>query len=187
MVIMSNGLLHSGKGIEYMINAMPKVIERFPDALYVVQGKPHPTGWKVKEYYELLHKTVEDLELDDHVYFLEEFVSTPDLIELLRGVHIYVNPYVDHTQSVSGTLAMALSTGAAVVSTPYPYAEELLRKRDLGVLVPFRDSAALSSAVIRLFSNPSLLESYNAKAHAAAAEMTWARVGARYIELGKLM
>ena len=309
LVIMSNGLLHSGKGIEYMINAMPAIVEKFPDALYVVQGKPHPTGWKVKEYYERLHKDVQDLNLDDHVYFLEEFVSTPDLIDLLRGVHIYVNPYVDHTQSVSGTLAMALSTGACVVSTPYPYAEELLRKRDLGVLVPvsgwewgsggvgeraraqagscgclrrlippvcaagsrpcppphhtrpasvnitpasnptdritrrhvkgergsvcsrsarashpilpppappsfpegltprarfslrshqplpfpphtvlqFRDSGALSAAVIRLFSNPALLTAYNTKAHAAAADMTWARVGARYLELAKLM
>ena len=134
-IVMSNGLLHAGKGIEYMLQAMPAVIEAFPDVIYVIQGKPHPTGWMVKEYYEMLHETVNSLGLQDHVHFYETFLATDELLALLRGATIYVNPYVDHTQSVSGTLAMALSTGAACISTPYPYAEELLRRSDAGMLV----------------------------------------------------
>ena len=166
-----------------MIDAMPAILRQFPDAMYVIQGKPHPTGWQVKEYYEMLQEKVWDQDLDDSVVFFNAYAATEQLVEFLRGAHVYVNPYVDHTQSVSGTLAMALSTGAAVVSTPYPYAEEMLRKNNTGVLVPFRDSEALANAIIRLLADEKVLGDYNKRAYEAAKTMTWERVGARFIEV----
>lgn len=183
-VIFSNGLLHQKKGIEYMIRAMPRILDKFPDAIYVVQGKPHPTGWGAKDYYKEVQKMAKRF-AKDHVIFNETFVPTEELYTMLQSVSVYVNAYIDFDQAVSGTLAMAMGTGAAVVSTPYPYAMEMLRN-NTGILVPFMDSAALTDAVISLLENPDATAEMRRKAYDVAQNQIWEKVGQAYLQLSIL-
>ena len=93
-----------------------------------------------------------------------------------------MNPYTDHTQSVSGTVAMAMATGACVVSTPYPFAAEALAD-GVGVLVPFRDAAALAETIVALLDDPVAVVGHNIRAYGAAQGMTWRKVGERHVEI----
>lgn len=184
-VIMSNGLMHGYKGIEYMIEAMPLVLRRHPDALYLVEGKPHPGGWGVQGYYNGLKRRATELGLmDTSVVFNNEFAQYESLLTKLEAATVYVNPYTDHTQSVSGTVAMALATGACVVSTPYPYALETL-SGGVGVFVPFRDSGALAEAINDLLDRPVEVAKCNLKAHAHAQNMTWEKVARAHLDLAR--
>ncbi len=124
-VILSNGLIHQMKGLEFLIYAMPKILEAVPNAVYYIHGKPHPTGYQTKEYYDWI-KGEANLTTPSAIFFNESFASDEDLFEILRNTRVYVNPYIDVEQSVSGTLAMALSLGTVSISTPYAYALEML-------------------------------------------------------------
>jgi glycosyltransferase involved in cell wall biosynthesis len=147
-----------------------------------VQGKPHPAGWKVKEYYNELLELVETLGLQANVAFNDTFMPNPELYALLQSTHVYVNAYVDMTQSVSGTLAMALGAGTACVSTAYPYAAELLSE-GAGLLVPVRDSQALADAIIHLLDDPRRIAELNVRAYELSRSMSWTAVAQQYVDL----
>ena len=184
-VIMTNGLMHGYKGIEYMIEAMPAVLARHPDALYLVEGKPHPGGWGVQGYYAGLKKRATELGLmGTSVVFNNAFAEYEELLTKLEAAMVYVNPYTDTTQSVSGTVAMALAAGCAIVSTPYPYALDALGG-GVGVFVPFRDSASLAATIADLLDDPIRIAAHNLRAHAYAANMTWAKVAAAHLNLAR--
>eukprot|EP00615_Pteridomonas_danica_P016115 CAMPEP_0114406766 /NCGR_PEP_ID=MMETSP0102-20121206/21464_1 /TAXON_ID=38822 ORGANISM="Pteridomonas danica, Strain PT" /NCGR_SAMPLE_ID=MMETSP0102 /ASSEMBLY_ACC=CAM_ASM_000212 /LENGTH=255 /DNA_ID=CAMNT_0001572949 /DNA_START=177 /DNA_END=944 /DNA_ORIENTATION=- len=184
-IIMTNGLIHGYKGIEYMIQAMPRILTKHPDALYLIEGKPHPGGWGVQGYYSTLKKTATDLGLiGSSVIFNNEFSEFSVLLQKLDDAYIYVNPYTDHTQSVSGTVAMALSAGSTIVSTPYPYAVENLNN-GVGIFVPFRDSNKLAETIIDLLDHPAQVVKHNFAAHHYAQNMTWPKVGQMHIDLAR--
>jgi glycosyltransferase involved in cell wall biosynthesis len=184
-LIMSNGLMHGYKGIEYMLEAMPAVLAKHPDALYLVDGKPHPGGWGVQGYYAGLKRRASELGLlGTSVVFHNAFAPYDELLAKLEAAWVYVNPYTDASQSVSGTVAMALAAGAAVVSTPYPYATETLAG-GVGVFVPFRDSAALTVAISDLLDSPLRVARLNLAAHAYAQNMTWEKVARAHLDLAR--
>ena len=184
-VIMSNGLMHGYKGIEYMLEAMPAVLARHPNALYLVDGKPHPGGWGVQGYYAGLKRRATELGLmGTAVVFHNTFTPYDELLAKLEASWVYVNPYTDASQSVSGTVAMALSVGTAVVSTPYPYAAETLTN-GVGVFVPFRDSNALAVAISDLLDSPLKVAQLNIAAHAYAQNMTWEKVARSHLDLAR--
>jgi glycosyltransferase involved in cell wall biosynthesis len=187
-VIMTNGLMHQYKGIEYMLEAMPAVLEHHPRAVYLIDGKPHPGGWGVQGYYSGLKKKASELGLVQRgaVVFNNEFSGYDALLMKLEAAAVYVNPYTDVTQSVSGTVAMALAAGAAVVSTPYPYALEALAG-DVGVFVPFRDSDALARAITALLSDPTRIVQHNRRAWAYARNMTWQLVAQQHLDVASAM
>ena len=162
-----------------------QVLERHPDALYLVEGKPHPGGWGVQGYYQSLRKRATELGLmGTGVVFNNAFAPYEELLTKLESATVYVNPYTDTTQSVSGTVAMALATGAAIVSTPYPYALESL-SGGVGVFVPFRDSGALAAAIVELLDRPMQVARLNLAAHAYAQNMTWQRVARAHLDLAR--
>ena len=154
-VLFSNGLLHQGKGIELVISAMPAILNIFPDAKYVIQGAPHPTGEGTHEYYKMLKDMVIQNHLERSVLFYPEFIPDSKLVERLSYSSIFINAYVDQVASVSGTLIMAMGVGVPCVSTPYPFAREMMSDQS-GILVPFSDSNSIYKAVVYLLSNPEL-------------------------------
>ena len=183
-VILSFGLLGPGKGYELAIRAMSSVIDLAGDACYVILGATHPElrRQQGEAYRESLQGLVADLGLEQHVRFVDAFVDSPTLGRWLQAADVFVTPYPGAEQAVSGTLAYALGTGKALVSTPYAYAEELLAD-GRGRLVPFGDSRALGSEIGDFLTDPAARNEARRLSYAYGRRMTWRHVGAEYREL----
>jgi len=179
--LLTFGLLSPDKGIEYVIDALPQVVARFPSAKYVIVGATHP---QVKEahgetYRRSLQLRAHKLGVAEHVVFHDRFVSARELGEYLAAADVYLTPYLNPEQITSGTLAYAVGTGKAVISTPYRYAQELLAD-GRGVLVPWRDSQAIADTLLRLLGDPHEMHELGARALAFGKDMTWPSVAAQY-------
>lgn len=182
-VLLTFGLLSPDKGVEYVIDALPKIVEHHPTTVFVVVGATHP---HVKErhgeaYRHMLSTRARRLGVDGHVSFHDRFVSDAEIADFLASADVYVTPYLNAEQSTSGTLARAVAAGKAIVSTPYWHARELLGA-ERGVLVPVRDSVALADAVIDLFSDDAKRLAFGALAAEQARNMAWPVVAERYLE-----
>lgn len=177
-VLATFGLISPGKGIETAIAAMPAIVARHPEALYVIAGQTHPEVAKHhgEEYRISLERMARDLDLGDHVAFDDRFLSIEDLSSMLAATTIYLTPYRSREQIVSGALTFAIVAGCPTVSTPYFYAEDLLAS-GAGVLVPFDDPAALADAVTGLLGDPERLASVRSEARAVGRQLAWPRVG----------
>ena len=171
------GLLSAGKGIETMLEAMPAIVERHPEALYLIAGRTHPqVARREGESYRLeLTRRVEALGLEDHVDFDDRFLSIDELSDLLAVTDVFVTPYKNREQIASGALTFAIAAGCAVVSTPYWYAEDVLSS-GAGRLVPFADPAALAHAVCEFAFRPVALEAARGEARRIGAELAWSAV-----------
>ena len=182
-LILTFGLLSPNKGIEYMIDALPQVVRRFPNVVYIVLGVTHPAVRRDHgEVYRLgLKRHARVRGVEDHVIFHNRFVELSELCEYLGAADIYVTPYLTEAQVISGTLAYSFGTGKAVVSTPYWYAEELLAD-GRGTLVAFRDGRALAEAIIDLLENPVKRHAIRKNAYAFGRQMIWSEVSQRYLE-----
>jgi glycosyltransferase involved in cell wall biosynthesis len=182
-VLLTFGLLSSNKGIEYVINALPEILRRHPNVVYMILGATHPhvKNHEGESYRLFLQRLAREKGVDDHVIFHNRFVSLQELVEFIGAADIYLTPYLNPDQIVSGTLAYALGAGKAIVSTPYWYAEELLAD-GRGALVPFKDSAAIAERVINLLDNESERHGMRKRAYLLGREMTWPRVAQRYME-----
>jgi glycosyltransferase involved in cell wall biosynthesis len=180
-VILTFGLLSPSKGIEVMIDAMPRILERQPDALYVVLGATHPN--LVREqgeaYRQSLQSRVAALGLDAHVVFLDQFVDQAMLLRFIAMCDVYVTPYLNEAQMTSGTLAYSYGLGKPVVSTPYWHARELLADGK-GVLVPFGDPAAIGDAIGELLTDEPRRNAMRRRAYEDSRPKTWSRVAERY-------
>ena len=182
-VLLTFGLLSPNKGIEYVIEALPKVVSRQPDVVYIVLGTTHPHVRQHEgESYRLhLEQLTQSLGLEKNVIFYNRFVSLDELVRYIGAADIYVTPYLTPAQIVSGTLAYAVGAGKAVISTPYWYAEELLAD-GRGRLVPFRDSEAVAQCVLELLDNPTQRHAMRKSAYLMGREMVWPAVARRYME-----
>src|SRR6185436_17395211 len=180
-VILTFGLLSPSKGIEVMIDAMPSILERCPDAVYVVLGATHPhlIRHEGEAYRERLAARVKVLGIEDHVVFCNQFVDQATLLEFISMCDVYVTPYLNEAQMTSGTLAYSFGLGKAVVSTPYWHARELLAD-GRGVLVPFGDVATLGAEIAGLLTDDARRDAMRQRAYAASRSMTWERTAANY-------
>ena len=149
IVLLSFGLLSSNKGIETVISALPDIVARYPDVVYIIVGATHPHVLQHEgETYRLsLQWLAQQKGVESHVIFYNRFVSLEELIKFIGAADIYITPYLNEAQIVSGTLAYTIGAGKAVISTPYWYAQEMLADKR-GVLTPFRDPAALAEHVM---------------------------------------
>ena len=128
MVLLTFGLIGLGKGIEYAIEALPEIVKRYPNVVYLVLGATHPhlVAREGERYRLSLERLAEDRGVKAHVIFYNRFVSLDDLKEFIGATDIYLTPYLNEAQITSGTLAYVFGAGKAVVSTPYWHAQELL-------------------------------------------------------------
>jgi glycosyltransferase involved in cell wall biosynthesis len=183
-VILTFGLIGRNKGIEIMLKAMPAIITKHPQAIYIVLGTTHPEAVKHEgnSYRDELCRIVEDLKIQNHVIFHNKFVSDQELQQFLSAADIYVTPYLCKEQLTSGTLAFAVGAGKAVVSTPYWAAEELLAQ-GRGVLVEFNNSEQMASEIIKLLDDEVLLNRIQLKAYQYGRAVTWPRIGETYWSL----
>ena len=187
-IISTFGLVDPRKGIEFMIEAMPAIVAGHPAALYLVAGQTHPELRRHdgETYRNHLVATVKRLGLENNVSFIDEYMAQRDIIELLLASDVYVTPYLDPRQITSGTLAYALGAGKAIVSTAYLHAREALAD-DRGILVPFRDSAALAEAVNSLLEHPDRKQALERAAFVYASDMSWPRTGEHWLALMRLV
>lgn len=181
---MTFGLVDHRKGLEFMIEAMQAVRLQHPEALYLIVGKTHPelVRREGEAYRKRLWQLVQDLGLEEHVAFVDEYLTQAQIVEYLLAADVYVTPYLDPKQVTSGTLAYALGAGKAVVSTRYPHAAEVLADQR-GVLVDFRSAGQLAEATLRIIGDPLLKRTLEENAYAYGRETAWPRVGERMLGL----
>ena len=184
IVILTFGLLSPGKGIEFMIDALPNIVSSHPEVLYFVVGATHPNCRSESgEAYRLsLHRRAKDLGVADHIVFHDRFLERDELLEIIRAADIYVTPYLNEAQIVSGTLAYAVGAGKAVVSTPYWHAKEMLAD-GRGRLVPFKDHMALAHEINQLLDFPEDRLKMRRAAYEYSRPMVMKEMGHRYLEL----
>ena len=182
-VVLTFGLISPGKGIEYVIRALPEVVRVCPQAVYMVLGATHPNLLREQgeAYRQGLERLVNDLNLQQHVFFYNRFVTLEELKEFLSVADVYITPYLNPAQIVSGTLSYAFGCGKAVISTPYGHAEELLSE-GRGLLVPFRDSDALARELIALLRDDVRRHAMRKRAYLMGRDITWSRVAGHYLE-----
>ena len=180
-VLLTFGLLSPGKGLEMVLESLPKVVHKHPEVLYVIMGKTHPDIVRLhgESYREGLEKIVRDNSLENNVLFINKFMSNEELFAYINASDIYITPYMSPEQISSGTLAYAVGMGKAIVSTPYWYAKELLAD-GRGSLIPFKNTNALTEALLHLLSDKDVLNKMRAAAYAYGREMIWSQVSAKY-------
>lgn len=175
------GLIGPGKGIEYVVRALPDVVEAHPDLLYLVLGETHPGERRAtgESYRESLEALVADLGLEDHVAFDARYLSQEQLIRRLLATDVYLMPYLNPEQIVSGTLAYAVGCGKAVIATDFRYARELLAN-GRGEIVPFRDAPAITGKLLDLLGNRDVLGRVERRAYESSRSMQWPDVARGY-------
>lgn len=173
-VLSTFGLLGPGKSIETTLDALPEIIKTHPDVLFLILGKTHPSIVKQfgEQYREMLTNKIKDLQLENHVRFVNAYLPLPDLLEYLQLSDIYLFTSKDPNQAVSGTFSYAISSGCPVISTPIPHAVEVLNDGN-GILFDFESSKQLAKAAIELLDNNKLRSEITIRSFQKMANTAW--------------
>ncbi len=181
MVISTFGLINRGKGLEFAISAMRQVVRRHPEALYLILGETHPVVRRNEgeSYRESLQEMVREYGLQNNVQLVDKYLDFDELVSYLEATDIYLTPYLNPVQIVSGTLAYAVGCGKAIISTPYLYAQEVLAHHR-GFLCEFRDADSIAAHANALLDDQSLRRATERRAYRFGRQMTWPHVAAEY-------
>lgn len=181
-ILLTFGLISRNKGLETVVKALPKIVQHHPNAVYVILGNTHPgvVQNSGEEYRTYLKQLAADLNVSDHLIFMNKFVEEEELINYLTAADIYVTPYFNEAQITSGTLSYAVGAGAAVVSTPYWHAQELL-DNNRGRLFNFKDDLGLAEIVNQLLDQPEKLNALKTNAYKYGLQIRWPKIGAQFI------
>jgi len=173
-ILSTFGLLSSGKGIETTLDALPAIIDKYPDVLFLIIGKTHPSVIKCEgeKYRNMLQEKVSIKQLEKNVKFINHFVPLPELLEYLQLTDIYLFTSKDRNQAVSGTFSYAISSGCPVISTPIPHAREVLGT-DAGIIVDFENPEQLANAVIKLLKDEKLRKNISSNGLHRMASTAW--------------
>jgi glycosyltransferase involved in cell wall biosynthesis len=183
-VMCTFGLVGAGKGLEYAIQALPQVLRRHPELVYVIVGETHPGAIRngADEYRESLTRLIGELGVEDSVRFVNYYLTKDEIISYLAASDIYITPYLDPHQICSGTLAYAVAAGRAIISMAYLHARFLLGG-GRGLLVDFASAPSISEAALRVLDAPALQAQMEWRARAYGQRLLWTNVGARYRNL----
>ena len=186
IVLSTFGFISKNKGVEYAIRALPKIIRKYPNIIYLIMGETHPDVRKRwgEEYRDRLNREINRLGLNDHVKFYNKYVPLEEIIHLLKATDIYISTPIDKDQSVSGTLSYALGCGRAVVATATEYAKHIVNKKN-GVLVHFKKSKEIAKAVISLLNDEKTNKAMATHAYKDTRPMIWPNVAESYLKLYK--
>lgn len=185
-LILTFGLLSPGKGIEYieyMVDAMPKIVQNHPNAQYIVLGKTHPhvKAEHGEEYRQSLKRRADKLGVGNHVRFIDEFLTQEELHKYIGIADVFVTPYLNEAQITSGVLSYGLGMGKAIVSTPYWHAKEAL-DNNRGILVPFKSGEALATEISGLLGDEDEKRRLQLRTYQYSRQMVWSGVAHRYLE-----
>src|SRR6266576_3018622 len=182
-VLLTFGLLSPNKGIENVIKALPSILSKHSNVVYMVSGATHPHILRREgdTYRQYLQKLAKELGVETKVIFRNRFVSPQEMVEVIGAADIYITPYKHKAQVVSGTLAYALSAGKAIISTPYLHAIELLDD-ERGTLVPFDDPEAIAAKTVELLGDDTARHAMRKRAYLYARDMVWNRVAQKYMK-----
>jgi glycosyltransferase involved in cell wall biosynthesis len=182
-VLLTFGLLSPNKGIENVIQALPQILSKHKNVVYMVAGATHPHILRREgdKYRASLQALAKEMGVDSQVIFHNRFVSPEEMVEFIGAADIYITPYRHEAQVVSGTLTYALGAGKAIISTPYWHAIELLDDRR-GALVPFQNPDAIAHKAVELLDTPAIRHAMRKRAYLFAREMIWKRVAQGYME-----
>lgn len=183
-VLLTFGLLGPNKGLETVIRALPKIAEKHADIMYLVLGKTHPSIVKNsgEQYRDDLKRLAVRLGVEKNLTFIDKFVTDEELLSYLTAAHIYISPYLNEAQITSGTLSYAVGAGAAIVSTPYWHALELLAD-DKGCLFKFKDTEGLADTVINFLEHPEMRQVFMKNAYEYGLNLRWPVIGAKYLKI----
>lgn len=181
MLVSTFGLINRGKGLEYAIEAMRAIVARHPEVLYLILGETHPVVRRREgeSYRESLQALVAQYGLQYNVQLIDKYMDFDELVSYLEATDIYLTPYLNPTQIVSGTLAYAVGCGKAIVSTPYLYAQEVLA-HNRGFLCEFRDARSIAQLANALLDDPALRRATERRAYRFGRQMTWPHVAVEY-------
>ncbi len=182
-VLLTFGLLSPNKGIENVIQALPQILSKHKNVVYIVAGATHPHILRREgdKYRASLQGLAKEVGVESQVIFHDRFVSPEEMAEFIGAADIYITPYRYEAQVVSGTLAYALGAGKAIISTPYWHAIELLDDRR-GALVPFQNPTAIANKTIELLNTPAIRHAMRKRAYLFARDMVWKKVAQGYME-----
>jgi glycosyltransferase involved in cell wall biosynthesis len=183
-VILSYGLISPNKGLETAISALAATLPAAPSARLVIAGATHPEVLRHhgEEYRESLEHLAARLGVQDRVTFIDRYLSDDEVRTWLLAADVFVTPYGDSAQVTSGTLAYALASGRAIVSTPYEHARELLAD-DRGRLAPFGDAEAFACHLTDLICDPEARQRMRRRAWEYGRRMVWPAVAEAYADL----
>lgn len=183
-IISTFGLISPGKGLEYGIEAVKTVASKHPEVLYLILGQTHPVIRKNQgeAYRESLEKMVSELKVEDNVRFVNRYLTKEEIIRYLKLSDIYMTPYLGRDQAVSGTLAYAVGYGRVIISTPYPYAKEMLAD-GRGLLASFEDSVSLSECLNYVIEHPKIKKQMEQRTLLLGKNMKWNAVTRRYMSI----
>ncbi len=184
-LLLSFGLLSRGKGIEYIIRALPKIVKKFPNLLYLVIGETHPQVREEEgeEYRNELKKEVEKLGLKKHVKFYNKYLTPKEITDYILASDIYLCANLERNQIVSGTLSYAMGCGRACISSPIVYAKEVLNNERGIVVNSTKNPEEYATAIDTLLSNPELKSKIERNAYSFSRIMTWPNVASRYLNI----
>ena len=182
-VLLTFGLLSPNKGIENVIQALPQILSRHKNVVYIVAGATHPHVLRREgdKYRASLQALAKEVGVEAQVIFHNRFVAPEEMVEFIGAADIYITPYRHEAQVVSGTLAYALGAGKAIISTPYWHAIELLDDRR-GALVPFENPGAIAKKTIELLDTPAIRHAMRKRAYVFARDTVWKKVAQGYME-----
>jgi len=184
LIISSFGLMSKDKGYEQVIEALPKVVEKYPNLIYLIIGETHPIVRREsgEEYRNFLIKKIKELGLEKNVKFYNKYVMLSEIIQYLKATDIYISPCVNPNQITSGTLSYAMGCGRAVISTPFLHAQDAITP-DKGILVNFRDSKSFEDALFKILDNPDTKKGMELNSYHQTRNMTWPNVAYSYSKL----
>ncbi|MBU3942684.1 glycosyltransferase, partial [Patescibacteria group bacterium] len=186
IVLSTFGFISKNKGIEYVIRALPEIIRKFPDVIYLIIGETHPNiqNEQGEKYRKFLYREINRLGLKNNVKFFNKYMILEELISFLQATDIYICSCVDKKQSVSGTLSYALGCGRAVISTKTEYAKHIINKEN-GILVPSKNSEEITKGVLRLISDEKTSKAMAIQSYKDTRPMIWPNVAQSYLKLYK--
>jgi len=184
IVLSTFGLLNEEKGIEYMIQALPELVKKYPNIVYQIIGQTHPMARKEEgeAYRELLINLVKDLGLESNVIFQNRFLTLQEILDNLLATDIYIFTNLDYNQISSGTLSYAMGCGKAIVATPVAYAKEILAD-EKGILVGFKNPQSYTEAIEKILVDKELRSRLEKNCYGFSRQMIWPSVAKSYLKV----